>query len=180
MHQSLFGCSRQRTSYLERDVQRLDRFQASFALHTSLDGLAVNELHDVEIVVLIGAEIEDRGNVRVPECRGRPGFAQESLSGGIVLEVGGIDHLQGDRAPQVGIEGLVGNPHRSATQLPKATVLSPKHLVLLITLGLRHDCYNNKPKAAGDHKQSLVPARVTGGSLRREKGASIRSFPTGK
>jgi hypothetical protein len=31
----------------------------------------------------------------------------------------------------------------------------------LITLGLRHDFYNNKPKAAGDHNQSLAPTRVT-------------------
>src|SRR6266481_5789009 len=138
MHQSLFGCSRQRTSYLERDVQRLDRFQASFALHTSLDGLAVNELHDVEIVVLIGAEIEDRGNIRMPERRCGPGLPQKSLSRSVTLEVGGINYLQGDRAAQVGIESLVSNPHRSATQLPKATVPPSKHLVLLITLGLRH------------------------------------------
>jgi hypothetical protein len=82
--------------------------------------------------------LEDRGNVRVPECRCRPGLTQESLSRGVALQVGGINHLQGDRATKVGIESLIGNPHRAPTQFPKATVPSPKHLVLLITLGLRH------------------------------------------
>ena len=74
----------------------------------------------------------------MPERRRGPGLPQKSLSRSVTLEVGGINYLQGDRAAQVGIESLVSNPHRSATQLPKATVPPSKHLVLLITLGLRH------------------------------------------
>jgi hypothetical protein len=41
----------------------------------SLDGFAVDELHDVETVVLIGAQVEHRGDVGVTQGRGGPGFA---------------------------------------------------------------------------------------------------------
>src|SRR5258708_13616203 len=122
MHQTLSGCGPQCASYLEGDVQRLRRFQASFALHTSLDGLAVNELHDVEIVVLIGAEIEDRGNLRMPERRCGPGLPQKSLSRSVTLEVGEINYLLGGRAAQIAIESLVLIPPLSSTHLPQPPV----------------------------------------------------------
>src|SRR5271157_2626816 len=83
-------------------------------------------------------------------------FAQETLSRSVVFEVSGVDDLQGNREAQVGVVSLVGDPHRPSTQLPKAAILPPEYLVLVITFGRRHDSYDNKPKEAGDHKQSLT------------------------
>ena len=138
MNQLLFGSDRQRASHLERDVQCLDRFQRPFALHASLEGFPVDELHDIKIIFLIGAEIEDGGDVGVSESGGRAGFAQETLTRRVAFEIGGIDNLQRNGEAQVGVVSLVGNPHRSPTQLPKAAILPPEYFVLLIALGGRH------------------------------------------
>ena len=65
MNKLLFGGNGQGASNLECDIQSLDRGQGSFPLHAGLDGFAVNELHDIKIVVLIGPKIEDGRDIRM-------------------------------------------------------------------------------------------------------------------
>ena len=75
MHQLLFGGGRQRAGHLKGEPERLGRWEGAVAADVGLDGFAADELHDVEPVVLIGAEVEHRGDVGVAQGRGGPGFA---------------------------------------------------------------------------------------------------------
>src|SRR6266576_2419575 len=103
MNQLLFGGNGQSPGHLKGDVQSLGGFQRSLMLYTRLDGLAVYELHDVKILVLFRAQVEDRRDVRMAQCRGCARFAQKSLPRGVTLEVGRIDDFEGNRKAKVRI-----------------------------------------------------------------------------
>src|ERR1700674_1368640 len=126
MNQLLFRGDRQCAGHLECNVQGVDRFQRPLAFYTSLQGLSVDELHDVEIIFVIDTQIKDRGNVWVPERRGSARFAEKALARLIAFKIGGIDNLQANGKSQIRVIGFVGYPHGSPTKLPKATILPPE------------------------------------------------------
>src|SRR5262245_41484283 len=142
MNQLLFGSDNQCASYLKPNMKSLYGLQRPLASYTRFDRLAVDELHDIKIPVLFDAKVKHRRNVRVAQrCRGAS-FPEKSLSRGVAFEVRGIDDLQGNREAKISIKSLEGDAHRSATQLPKAAIVSPEYFVLMISIGCRHRPYN--------------------------------------
>ena len=56
------------------------------------------------------------------------------INGDIVLrvvEIRGADDLERDGAAQVGVEGLVGHPHRPMAELDESAVVAIQQLVVL-------------------------------------------------
>src|SRR5271165_2443614 len=102
-------------------------------------------------------------------------FAQETLSRGVVFEVSGVDDLQGNREAQIGIVSLVGDSHRPATQLPKAAILPPEYLVLVIARGCRHGRSNKKPEKVDDYKIAKNPSNQELKNSRRTRRLTPRS-----
>src|SRR6516164_8473225 len=147
MNQLLSRSDDQCASYLKTNLKSLDRLQRPLTPYTRFDGLAVDELHDIEISVLFDAEVKYRRNIWVTQCRRSASFPQKSLSRGLAFEVRRIDDLQGNRKAEISVKSLEGDTHSSTTQLPKAAIVSPEHFVLMISIGRRHAAYYNKPKA---------------------------------
>src|SRR6516225_6082972 len=162
MNQLLFGSDNQCASYLKPNLKSLDRVQRPLAPYTRFDGSAVDELHDIKISVLFNAEVKYRRNVRVTQCRCGASFPQKSLSRGLAFEVRRIDDLQCNRKVKISVKSLEGDTHSSATQLPKAAIVSPEHFVLMISIGRRHGAFYNKPKAA------VAPTQAKARRLRPE------------
>ena len=59
---------------------------------------------------------------------------------------------------EIGIISLVGNPHRSAAQLPEAAIFTPKHFVLFIAIDFRHDWGGHKMHFKGRKSNCLAMA----------------------
>src|SRR5580704_7453701 len=103
MDQMLPDRGRQSASNLQTDIQRFDRIEWTFfyILDIRGDGLPVDELHRIEIAIVVRAEMEDRCDVLVAESGRGSGFPQKSLPSDLAIQVGVIDNLQGNRASQV-------------------------------------------------------------------------------
>ena len=68
------------------------------------------------------------------------GLAQESLAAHVVVEVAGVDDLQGDVTVQTGVVRLVGHPHRAAAEFEETAILAAGDLEMFKGGGLvRHD-----------------------------------------
>ena len=122
---------RQRARDLEPDAQRRLQRQRPDAFDEAFQRLAVDELHRVEEPLRIDAQVVDGGDVRVAHPRGDPGLADETLAGGLAVDVVRADDLQGDVAAQVRVERLVGDAHRPAAEFPQRAVRPPENLVVL-------------------------------------------------
>jgi hypothetical protein len=69
-------------------------------------------------------------------CR-RPGLAQKSELSGFVTQISFANDLQGYRAPEIDIEGLVGDAHRAPAQLDWSAIRIQHHFVVLESPNLR-------------------------------------------
>ena len=58
------------------------------------------------------------------QLRGSARFAHKPLPRNLALKIGGVDHLERDVDTQTGIERLVSDSHRAASQLERRTILA--------------------------------------------------------
>jgi hypothetical protein len=68
------------------------------------------------------------------DARGRTRFAQKSLPCRLVAKMFFVDDFQSHRTPQIDVERLVGDPHRTATQLDRFPVFAGHQLIMLKAL----------------------------------------------
>jgi hypothetical protein len=83
--------------------------------------------------------VEYRSDVLVAQRGSGASFAKEPLTSYFAIEISIINDLERDRTPKIGVESLIGDTHRSPTQLPERTILPPEYLIMLIVLGVGHD-----------------------------------------
>ena len=97
MHEPLLLSGGKRPADLKSDLQRHHGRHRALAFHEGLDGFTVDELHGVEIVVLLVAEVKDGRHIRVAEGSRRTGLAEEPLAGDVAVQVRAVDDLEGDK-----------------------------------------------------------------------------------
>ena len=81
-------------------------------------GLAPDQLHRDEDLAAVLAGVVDPDHVGVLELGHRPGLAEQALPVRRVADVG-AHHLDRDAAAQVGVAGLVDDPHAAGPQPPQ-------------------------------------------------------------
>src|ERR1700686_1788365 len=113
MDQLLLCRCRQGTRNLQRDSQGFDWAQRAVSFHVPINGFTVDELHGVEITLVVRAEMKDGCDVLMPKCSRSPGLPQKSLPSHVAAEVRVIDNLKGYERTEVRVEGLVGDAHRT-------------------------------------------------------------------
>src|ERR1700730_17549072 len=111
MNQLLFRSGPKSSRDLNRDFQRFHWVQRSCPLHVCIDGFAIDELHRVEIALVIGAQMKDGSNVLMSKRSRSASLPQKSLPSDITIQIGVIDDLQGDRTSKIRVESLVGDAH---------------------------------------------------------------------
>ena len=79
--------------------------------------LALQELHDDEVLGVVLLDGVDRTDVGMVQGRGGPGFTLEPFQGRLVLGHVRRQALHGDLATQLGVLRLVDHPHAAAAQL---------------------------------------------------------------
>ena len=89
---------------LPADAQHLGHFERAAAVEFLLERLAGDELHR-QVGERLFADLVDLHHVLVPNCGGRPGFAQEPLAGGGQRGDLRGHHLDRDHALQRLVEG---------------------------------------------------------------------------
>ena len=136
--QFLFVSRHQGAGHLESDVEGHAQGQRSVTAEAGIDGFAIDELHGVEIGVVLVAEVEHGGDVGMAQPGGGAGFPEETLAYHLAVEEGGVDHFQHHVEAQVGVEGLVSDPHRSAAEFMKRAVRLAQNFVMLKFFRLGH------------------------------------------
>jgi hypothetical protein len=82
-----------------------------------LERLALEQLHDDEVLVLVLADVVDRADVRMIQSRGRLRLALKALDGhGIARQIGG-EELQCHRSAKTRILGAVHDTHAAAAKV---------------------------------------------------------------
>ena len=104
---------------LERDPERERRLQRTPAADERLERFAVDELHRVEVVAALLAEVENARDVMVAQPRRGTCLAQKTLPRRVAIEERGIDYLERDMASQARIEGLVRHLPSPRGQAPR-------------------------------------------------------------
>ena len=148
MHQPLLLGGSQRACHLRGNFQSHQDWNSAFTLDECFDGLPIDKLHRIEIVVTFLPEMKDRRHIRVPERRGRTSLTQESLPGRLAIQISRIDDLERDVTTQVRIESLVGNPHGASSQLIEGTILASQKFKMLEPNRLRHVCASSNRRTA--------------------------------
>jgi hypothetical protein len=108
------------------------------SLHQCIQRLSLDEFHRVKIRVSASTQMKHRGHVPMPEPRGATRLAEKALGCGGIGQIGGADDLERHVAPQIGVEGLVGNAHGPAAQFHGGTVFVLQKLIMLKFFRLRH------------------------------------------
>ena len=122
MHDALGVRRIERVGDLNAKVEEGVGFQGP-ARHAVLEGLAVEQFHDDEALALMLANLVNGADVGMVE-RGRgAGFAAETLDRLRVLGNLVGQKLQGDKAAQGDVLGLIDDPHAAAAQLLEDAVV---------------------------------------------------------
>src|ERR1700756_2717284 len=74
-----------------------------------------------------------RGDIGMLNAGRGPGFSEKTAPGRFVTEQLRTNDLQSHRAPEVGIDGLIGYSHAAMPQFKRFSVLVSKDLVMLKT-----------------------------------------------
>jgi len=85
VHQTLLLRRAQSAGNLRNNFQRHQSRNRSLALYEGLDGLPIDELHRIEIIVRLASEMENGRHIRMPERRRRTRLAQETLQGRVAV-----------------------------------------------------------------------------------------------
>ena len=115
-------------------------FKPAGAFDEIFQGLSVHKFHRVKVVPAALAQVEDRGNVRVPNAGGCSRFAQKTKPRRFVSEIFFVDDFQGHGISQIDVKRLVSNAHRTATQFDRFSVLARYEFVLLKSLRRAWQC----------------------------------------
>ena len=138
VHQTLFLRCSQGAGDLRSNFQRHQSWNRTLSLDKGLDGLPIDELHCVEIIIRLAPEVENGRHIRMPESRRRSRLAQKPLPGRLAVEIGRFDDLERDMTAQVCIKGLVGDSHSAVAQLVGRAVFLSQDLEMLEPKSLRH------------------------------------------
>ncbi len=86
--------------------------------------LAVDEGHGEEVLPLMLPDLEDGDDPGMVEVGGRLGLGVEPPDRGLVGELAGADHLQGDLAVEADLIGLEHDAHAAVGHLPDDLVVA--------------------------------------------------------
>ena len=100
---------------LRRNVQSQLYLKPARALDEILQGFSLYKLHGVEVTLSVSPQVEDRGNIRVPDAGRRTRFAQETKPRRFVTEILLADDFQCHGASKVDVERFIGYAHRAMT-----------------------------------------------------------------
>src|ERR1700751_1881244 len=159
MHELLFGGDSQSAGNLQPDIQSFERFKRTLPLDTRLKGLAVDELHDIEVLVILCTQIKHGGDIRMAQSGRSARLPKKPLARCPAIEVGGIDHLQGYGKTKVHVVRLVRDAHGSPTQFPKAAILPLHKLIVMVALnhGARWNREHRESAESFSPTQGIVP-----------------------
>src|SRR4030095_11819615 len=107
---------------LRRNVQSQLYLKPARALDEILQGFSLHKLHGVEVALGASPQVEDRGNIRVPDASRCACFTQETKARRFVTEILLADDFQCHRASKVDVERFVSDPHRAVTQFDRSLV----------------------------------------------------------
>jgi hypothetical protein len=82
--------------------------------------------------------MEYRCDILVPQSTSRLGFAQKTVSGGLVYTTDRIHDLQGDWAFQTSVIGLISDTHTALSQFPQTPVGPLDYFVMLVPVVVWH------------------------------------------
>lgn len=89
-----------------------------------VQGIALNELHGVEMAARARADVEYRHNVRVVKSRGRAGLSTEPLQAHEVSSSLARQYLQRDMTRQRKLYGFVNHSHSTTADFSQNLVVS--------------------------------------------------------
>ena len=102
---------RQPGQHPRRDPERAADSERAALAQQLTQVLALDELHDDEVVALVGVEVVDLHDPRVLE-RGRgAGLVGEALQVALDRDQAGVEHLERDLPIEAGVVGAVGRAH---------------------------------------------------------------------
>jgi uncharacterized protein len=109
------------------------------AAHDRRERLPLDELHDQEGTIALGADVEEGDDPGVVQRARRAGLAQEPGLAVGIRGGGGGEHLDGHLAPEALVDGTMDLPHRSAAERGEEPVVrqalrQPRHAPLLYVL----------------------------------------------
>ena len=88
------------------------------------EALPLDEAHREVMLALVLADLVDRHDARVVEVGRGLGLGVEALDVGVVGELAGQDHLQGDGAVEAHLPGLEDDAHAAAGDLADDLVVA--------------------------------------------------------
>ena len=94
------------------------------AVHQRYEAAAGDQLHREVVLALMLADLVDRDDAGVVEQRDGLGLVLEAAELGVAGEQAGPDHLQGHRAVERDLAGLVDDAHAAAAQLAPDLVIA--------------------------------------------------------
>ena len=121
---------RQTGGDLLRNFQSDLYFKPSRALDETVERFPLHKLHRVEVIGPLPPKVEDRGDVGMADARGGTRFPQKSDPRRLVAEILFADDFQRHRTTQIDVKGLVGDTHRTPTQLESFPVLVEHYFVV--------------------------------------------------
>ena len=119
MNKLLLVHGRQPICDLVSNFEGAPRLEPVRALDQAFERLSFHKLHRVEEAVIRFAQVEDRSDVGMAEAGGHARFSHETRPSRFIANILFVDDLEGYRAMQIDIKGLVGNAHGAATQFDR-------------------------------------------------------------
>jgi hypothetical protein len=121
----LVNCG-QTSCELSCNLQRESNLQPTRASDEALEGLSFNKLHRVEVMLTRAPQMEDRGNIWMPNAGRRARLAHETKARGLVANQCFTDDFQSHWTSQTNIKRLVIPipPRPSSSGLPSAPATS--------------------------------------------------------
>ena len=126
------------------DLQRGGGVERAVAAHAGFERLALDQFH--RVITLAGRvgspEVENPGDVRMPQGRRRARLAQEALTQGRaqIAATGRrraeLDDLQGHRPVQGPVHGAIGDAHGPAPQFPERAIIPARDLEIAVHRGV--------------------------------------------
>jgi hypothetical protein len=96
----------------------------------------------------------------VTDARGRPRLAQKTKPRRFIPEVSFVNDLQCHRAVQIDVERLVGDSHRTATQLNRFLVFAQHQLIVLKSLHRLIQCRRDRRLAGRNATAKSLPKQA--------------------
>jgi hypothetical protein len=131
MNEFAIACGDERTSDLQRDVERSGTIDWSFATNAIFNRLALDEFHCVKIFAVLAAEMKNRGNVAMSQLGGGARFGQKTRATRFIRQEARVNYFECDLTTEICVERFVCHTHGAAAEFDRGPGLISNQFVLV-------------------------------------------------